>query len=233
MKQQQEAIFSKIDMESWERKEYFLHYYNNVRCTYSITINVDITEIYNQVKDNSLRLYPTLIWWIANTVNHFQFLCFNHDENGDIGYYNEVNPSFTYMPPNSDKFHVLWCKYDHSFKAFYYRCVEVMDTCDTSKMFPMADMPRNCFDISSVPWIEFTSFNLNVFTTGTHLPPIFTTGKLIKENGRVKLPFCLQAHHSICDGYHAGQFYDHLQNLAYEARDWLKQSSYHLSSSCY
>ena len=97
-----------------------------------------------------------------------------------------------------------------------------MDTCDESKMFPMTDMPRNCFDISSIPWIEFTSFNLNVFSTGTHLPPIFTTGKLIKENGRVKLPFCLQAHHSICDGYHAGQFFDYFQNLEDKVNGWLK-----------
>ena len=126
------------------------------------------------------------------------------------------------MPKNSGKFHVLWCRYDRSFKAFYDRCVEIMDTCDTSRMFPMTDMPKNCFDISSVPWIEFTSINLNVFSTGTHLPPIFTTGKLIKENGRVKLPFCLQAHHAVCDGYHAGQFFDCLQKLAEDADDWMK-----------
>ena len=222
MEENQKATFSKIDIESWERKEYFLHYYNDVRCTYSVTVNVDITEIYNRVKDNGHRLYPTLIWWIANAVNHFQFLRFNHDDDGNIGYYEEVNPSFTFMPQGSEKFHVLWCKYGSSFKEFYNRCVAVMDTCDTIKMFPMSDMPRNCFDISSVPWIEFTSFNLNVFSTGTHLPPIFTTGKLIKENGRVKLPFCLQVHHSICDGYHAGQFFDYLQSLADEADGWLK-----------
>ena len=47
MKQHKEVIFSKIDMELWDRKEYFLHYYNDVRCTYSVTVNVDITEIYN------------------------------------------------------------------------------------------------------------------------------------------------------------------------------------------
>ena len=158
MEENQKATFSKIDIESWERKEYFLHYYNGVRCTYSVTVNVDITEIYNRVKDNGLRLYPTLIWWISNAVNHFEFLCFNHDEDGNIGYYNEVNQSFTFMPQGSEKFHVLWCKYDRSFKEFYNRCVAVMDTCDTSKMFPMSDMPRNCFAISSVPWIEFTSF---------------------------------------------------------------------------
>ncbi len=221
MESNNDAIFSIVDIESWERKEYFLHYYNEVRCTYSITINVDITEIYSRVKDRGLKLYPTLIWWIANAVNHFKFLRFNHDGDGNIGYYDKVNPSFTFMPPNSDKFHVLWCKYDHSFQVFYDCCVEIMDACDTSKMFPMEDMPKNCFDISSVPWIEFTSFNLNVLT-GTYLPPIFTTGKLIKGKDKIAIPFCLQVHHSICDGYHAGQFFTYLQKIAGEAEKWMQ-----------
>ncbi len=223
MESNNNAAFSVVDMESWERKEYFLHYYNDVRCTYSVTVNVDITEIYRQVKDRGLRLYPTLIWWIAAAVNCFEFLRFNHDGDGSVGYYDRVNPSFTFMPPGSDKFHVLWCKYDPSFQAFYDRCVEIMDTCDTSKMFPMEDMPKNCFDISSIPWIEFTSFNLNVFTTGTHLPPIITTGRLIKEHNKVTIPFCLQVHHSICDGFHAGQFFACLQKLADEAEKWMRK----------
>ena len=121
MEENPKATFSKIDIESWERKEYFLHYYNDVRCTYSVTVNADITEIYNCVKDNGLRLYPTLIWWIANAVNHFQFLRFNHDDDGNIGYYNEVNPSFTFMPQGSEKFHVLWCKYDRSSRRSWVR----------------------------------------------------------------------------------------------------------------
>ena len=78
-----------------------------------------------------------------------------------------------------------------------------------------------CFDISSVPWIEFTSFNLNVFTPGTHLPPIFTTGKLIKENGKVQIPVSLQVHHSVCDGFHAGQCFTYSQKLAHESGNWM------------
>lgn len=222
MEQNQEAIFTKIDMETWDRKEYFLHYYNDVRCIFGVAINIDITEIYSRVKDRNLRLYPTLIWWISNAVNHFEFLRFNHDSDGNIGCYDRVNPSFTIMPQGNDKFHVLWCNYDQSFYTFYDRCVEIMDSCDVSKMFPMEDTPKNCFDISSIPWIEFTSFYLNVFTTGTYLPPIFTTGKLIKEIDKVKIPFCLQVHHSICDGYHAGQFFTYLQQLASEAEKWMR-----------
>lgn len=213
--------FSVIDMGTWDRKEYFQHYYRTVRCTYSVTVNMDISKIYARVKKCRFRLYPTLIWWIAKTVNHFPFLRFHHDEEGRVGYYDTVHPSFTYMPPLSDKFHVLWCRYDDRFQAFYGRCVEVIDQCDSSKMFPMQDMPRNCFDISAVPWIEFGSLNLNVFSEGTHLPPIFTTGKLIKEGGQVKLPVCLQVHHAVCDGYHAGQCFSYLEGLAEDPSAWM------------
>lgn len=213
--------FSVVDIDSWERKEHFLHYYNDVRCTYSITVNVDITKIYSYSKECNRRLYPTLIWWIANAVNHFAFLRFNHDEEGNVGYYNMANPSFTVMPKNSDKFRVLWCEYDQSFTAFHDHCVEIIDTCDTDKMFPMEDMPKNCFDISSIPWVEFTSFNLNVFTTETYLPPIFTMGKLRKENGKTTIPLCIQVHHSVCDGYHVGQLINYLQNLADKSDSWL------------
>ena len=213
--------FLPIDIDSWERKEYFLHFYNNVRCSYSVTANIDITEIYVQAKAHGLRLYPALIWWVANAVNHFEFLRFNHDENGIVGRYSIVHPSFTYMPPQSDRFHVLWTKYDPDFQKFYPDCVQTMDSCDTSRMFPMDDMPKNCFDLSSVPWIEFTAFNLNTFSADTHLAPIFTTGKLIRENQRVKLPFCLQIHHSVCDGYHADQLFSYLQDLADKPDSWM------------
>ncbi|MBR5520516.1 MAG: type A chloramphenicol O-acetyltransferase [Oscillospiraceae bacterium] len=215
-------MFNKIDIEKWDRKEYFDHYYNNARCTYSVTANIDITEIYNAVTEKQMKLYPVLIWWIANTANKFVFMRYNHDKDGNIGYYDVVNPSFTYMPPNSERFHVLWCEYSQDLEEFYKKCVSVMENSDRKKMFPMDDMPSNCFDISSVPWIEFTSFNLNLYTSGTWLAPIITTGKLIKENGRVKLPFSLQVHHSVCDGYHAGQVYNSLQTMADDADMWIR-----------
>ena len=211
--------FSKIDIDTWERKEYFNHYYNNVRCTYSLTVNIDITKLYHCVKDRDLRVYPVLIWLIANAVNHFEFLRFNYDEDGNVGFYDEVNPSFTYKFPDNKRFNVLWCKYNQELRAFYDDCICVMNKCDGSKMFPMQDMPKNCFDISALPWIEFTSFNLNVYADGTHLAPIFTTGKLIKDSEKIKLPLSIQVHHAVCDGYDVSCFISYLQDLANKIDD--------------
>ena len=160
--------FTKIDIDTWDRKEYFLHYYHNVRCTYSVTANIDITEIYRSVKENNLRLYPTLIWWIANTVNHFEFLRFNHDADGNVGFYDVVNPSFTFMPPDSEKFHVLWCRYEADFHDFYDRCLEIMDTCDicreTALTFPL------CRGLSSL--LSISTYLLPVHICRQSLPPV-------------------------------------------------------------
>lgn len=212
--------FTPIDLSTWDRCEYFSHYYNHAVCSFSITVNMDITRIYTGVKQREMRLYPVLLWWIATAANRFQFMRFNHDEQGRIGYFDAVHPSFTYMPAGSDRYNVLWCEYSPQFRTFYDRCLQVMACYNAQKLFPLPPSPKNTFDISALPWMDFTAFNLNLYKADTWLPPIITTGKLIKENGLVKLPVSLQIHHAVCDGFHASQFYAALQELADQFGTW-------------
>lgn len=54
-------VFEKIDKNSWNRKEYFDHYFASVPCTYSMTVKVDIT----QIKEKGMKLYPAMLYYIA------------------------------------------------------------------------------------------------------------------------------------------------------------------------
>ena len=38
-------MFKLIDKDTWKRKPYFDHYFSQIRCTYSITVNIDISGI--------------------------------------------------------------------------------------------------------------------------------------------------------------------------------------------
>lgn len=38
-------MFKLIDKDNWKRKPYFDHYFSQIRCTYSITVNIDISGI--------------------------------------------------------------------------------------------------------------------------------------------------------------------------------------------
>lgn len=55
--------FHLIDDQTWARKEFYEHFINEFVCTYSTTVNLDITNIKN------MRLYPTMIWLLTKAVN--------------------------------------------------------------------------------------------------------------------------------------------------------------------
>ena len=37
--------FKLIDLENWSRKEFYLHFINEVVCTYSMNVEMDITAL--------------------------------------------------------------------------------------------------------------------------------------------------------------------------------------------
>ncbi len=55
--------FRLIDTENWERKGFYEHFINDVVCSYSVTVNIDITNLKGQ------KLYPVMIWLLKKTVN--------------------------------------------------------------------------------------------------------------------------------------------------------------------
>jgi len=46
--------------------------------------------------------------------------------------------------------------------------------------------------------------------------PRLAWGKYFEENGKILLPFSVQAHHSFVDGIHMGKYYECLQKYLNE-----------------
>ncbi|BCJ99954.1 type A chloramphenicol O-acetyltransferase [Anaerocolumna chitinilytica] len=218
--------FNIIDIEKWNRKEHYLHYIQNVRCTYSLTTNIDITLLKKELKRENKKIYPALIYMIATAVNYHKEFRMDYDSDGRLGYWSEVNPSFTVFNEKSQTFSSIWTEYDSCFTTFYDNCVHDIDNyANSTLMTPKPDMPKNVFTISSIPWIDFTSFNLNVHNEGYYLPPIFTIGKFIYEKEKILMPIAIQVHHAVCDGFHVGIFIDSLKKLANSYLDWQRYNA--------
>jgi len=208
-------IFNLIDRDSWSRKHYFEHYLNQVRCTYSMTANMDITLLLEELKKRQIKLYPALIYMITTVVNrHIEFRT-SFDSEGRLGYWDSLSPSFTIFHNDDKTFSSIWTLYGEDFNDFYSRYLDDMNKYGAIKQFAAkSNEPPNVFPISSIPWVSFTGFNLNVYNEGTYLLPIFTMGKYDQHNGTILLPLSGQFHHAVCDGYHAGVLYNELQLLA-------------------
>lgn len=206
--------FNIIDTDNWPRREYFEHYLKTVPCTYSMTVDIDITYLYQTVKSERLKLYPSLIYCLARIVNQHEAFRTALDEHKNVGVYDVIHPSYTVFHQQNQSFSSLWTAYCADFKTFYLSYQEdLREYGEIQKMIakPPAD---NVFNISGIPWTTFTGFQLNLAKGYEYLLPIFTMGKFYTAGSRTKLPLSVQVHHAVCDGYHVSAFISDLQRLA-------------------
>lgn len=206
--------FNLIDFDNWNRKEHFNHYMNQVRCSYSVTVNIDVTQWRKVLKAAGLKDYPAQIYLLSSVVNEFPEFRMSLDGEGNLGYWDSVSPLYTALNKETETFSSIWTDYDSSFESFYQRCVDDTDTFCNGALFPKPDCPANVFTISSVPWLDFTALDINVFNNGTYLAPIFTIGKYIEVDGKVMMPLAIQVHHAVCDGLHVGRFVERVREMA-------------------
>ncbi len=209
------AHFTPIDMNNWARRPYFEHYYNLVKCTYSATVQIDITSLLEVSKKSEVKLYPCMIYIISRAVNQLEELRTNFDGEGKLGVWDVLFPSYTIFRDEDKSFSNLWTSYSENFAKFHNDYLEDNKTYKGSKdFFPKGPDPLNSFPISCIPWLDFTAFNLNIYDDARYLSPIFTIGKYKKENGKTSLPVACQLHHGLADGYHAGLLFTAIKDLA-------------------
>lgn len=202
--------FQKIDRQSWERKEYFDHYFTKVPCTYSMTVKLDITPILKAQK----KLYPAMLYYITRIVNsHAEFrTVFN--EKGELGIYDEMLPSYTIFHKDTETFSSLWTAYTADFDKFCNAYEQDIKQYGNIKGFiGKPNAPQNVFTVSMIPWHTFEGFHLDLQKGYNYLAPIFTMGKYYEDSKRIMLPLAIQVHHAVCDGYHICRFINELQEL--------------------
>lgn len=213
--------FKLIEVSKWDRKEYFDHYLHQVTCTYSMTLNLDLTDLIKEIKRNDIKLYPTMIYLLSRTVNNHEEFRTAIDSEGHVGIFDFLNPSYTIFRNNTETFTNVWTEYTDSFSEFYERyLLDVKSYGDVNRFIGKPDVPENVFNISSIPWVSFTGFNLNLPKVTDYLLPIFTMAKYFEQNGKIQLPIAIQVHHAVCDGFHIAKFINELQ----EAMNTLKLS---------
>lgn len=205
--------FKIINKETWDRKEYFEHYFSDVPCTYSMTVKLDITKI----KNSNKKIYPTMLYFITKVVNnHSEFrTAFNMD--GELGVFDEMIPCYTVFNQDTETFTNIWTEYSDDYDTFcksYKKDIELFSS--AKGMIAKPNLPTNHFPVSMIPWTTFEGFNLNLQKGYNYLLPIFTMGKYSEVNGQYLMPLAIQIHHAVCDGFHICRFVNELQKLIEE-----------------
>ena len=214
--------FHKIDINNWERKEIFNHFLNQ-QTSFSITKDIDITELYKVTKEKGVKFYPVFIYLITSIVNSNKHFRMNFNSEGDFGYWDKLVPMYTIFDKKSELFSAISTNTEGGFQKFYDDYVADAKLYNgTGKLFPKTPIPENVVNISMIPWTSFTGFNLNINNNQNYLLPIVTAGGFVHKNSDIYLPISLQVHHAVCDGFHAALFMEKFQILAANPQELLQ-----------
>ena len=217
-----QPIFNVIDLNNWSRKFYFEHYYQHIKCTYSVTVPIEITNLLKNCKKHSVKLYPAMIYILTKAINQIEELRVNYNDKQELGFWNFMSPCYTVFHQDDKTFSNIWTSYDTEFSVFHESYSQDIKKYGEVRDFIAKEQdPGNTFTISCIPWLDFTAFNLNIYDDAKYLCPIFTIGKYTQEGNKTFLPVSAQVHHAICDGYHAGLLFESIKTLASSSEQFI------------
>lgn len=203
--------FIKIDMKTWNRKEHYEHFSSLASCSFNVTENIDITDLIVFSKIMKIDFYPIYLYLVSKSVNEIKELRMTLLDK-ELGYFSVSNPSYTIFNKKEKTFYNLVTEYNCEFDIFletYNQDNRIYK--NSTSLSPQNETDKNIINISSLPWINFSAFDINL-KHDDYLPPIITNGKYIREKEMVTMPLAIRVNHSVTDGYHVGLFFERFRN---------------------
>jgi chloramphenicol O-acetyltransferase type A len=202
---------TKINLETWNRKEHFLFFKQMEEPFYGITTTIDCTKGYNESKKLGISfftyyLHQTLM--AVNAVENFRLrIC-----NEEVFLFDSISASATVMRADQT-FGFSLMEYSENMSDFAKIVTSEIDRIQTTTGIITTEYPENLIHFSALPWIDFTSLSHARSFTWPDSCPKISFGKLTVENGKKTIPVSVHVHHGLVDGYHVGLFLDKLQEL--------------------
>ena len=131
-----------------------------------------------------------------------------------------MNPSFTMMTED-ELFSFCTVKFIDDFNEFKNNTLKEMEKTKADRKIEDKLDQDDLLLITSIPWVSFTNLTHPIHMNPVDSIPRVAWGKYFEENGKIKLPLSVQAHHSFIDGIHIGKFFNKFQEILDNPKKYL------------
>ena len=100
-------MFTPIDLAQWPRGQMFYYFSKMAPTGYSLTVDLDATDLYRTLKAANCRLFPAYLWLVTrNLQRQEEFRLAEQD--GVLGHYNCLTPLYAAFHEDDKTFSLLW-----------------------------------------------------------------------------------------------------------------------------
>jgi len=134
-------------------------------------------------------------------------------KNDKVYIFDTINIGSTVL---NDDFTFSFCNFEFqkTISEFDLNGKKVLENHKNGIVFNEQEEQLGIIHCSTIPWISFTGFkHARNGNEGLQGIPKLVFGKLFNENKIKKIPFSVEVHHALMDGYHVGLLYAKMQQF--------------------
>lgn len=199
---------TEVNLATYTRRWAYEHFLTFDVPIVSRTIQLDVTKLRLHHKKQKFSFTLTFGFLVTKAMNEIPE--FHHRIQDDILVdFDRVIPSYTALSKDNI---ICFAKGDYSgnFSQDYTKSADMIARAKLGLDQNNLDKSQGQIFITNIPWYSFTSIH-HPYSKNNSSIPIISTGKIYQENGREKIPFAIQTHHALVDGYHIGLFMEKLE----------------------
>ncbi len=205
-----------IDESTWERKELVEKYDDYVFPYINLGADLDVTGLYHFVKKNQLSFYCAMTHTAVRAALEFKNFSYRLVDGAPV-LCEKLDPVITHKAKDSENFLVIHGDYCEDMENFCVQTAEKMKREEQAAHGRVKLLPGDSVEIlyiSCIPWVKYTHFVRTIQNPKTDNIPRLSWGKYEEdEKGRIWMPFSVQVHHALMDGYHVGIYMQRVQEM--------------------
>lgn len=201
-----------IDEKNWKRAMHCQVFRNSVEPAFCVTLELDITDFLRKVRENHDSFTLALVYAVSRCANEIEEFRYRFVD-GNVVLYDRINTAFTWLNRETELFKVVNVPMQDTMEEYVRTASEAAEV---QKEYFTGPLGNDVFQFSPFPWVSYTHISHTNSGKKDNATPLFDWGKYFERDGRVILPFSVQAHHSFVDGIHIGKLIDLLQKYLNE-----------------
>ncbi len=204
------AGYHEIDLDSWERKATFEFFRDYKDPFFNIAANVDVSRLYSFCKTRGLpfsiaALYCSIA--AANEIREFRLRMIGEK----VVEFDRIEATQTIL--NDDNtFSFCYFPWRETIEEFVEVGRAAREKYGAMRSFDVETERLDLIYYSVIPWVSFTSFKHANSGDNRRSVPRMVFGKMFMQGERRLMPFSVEGHHCLMDGFHIGRYFELFQN---------------------
>ena len=204
---------TKVNFQTWSRREYFEHFGRCDDPYFGVTSNVDCTMAYESCKRLGCSFFVYYMFESIKAVNQIENFRYRLIDE-DIWLFDRIHASTT-IGRSDNSFGFALFEYTEDFEVFQKNAAaQIAQVQKTSGLkVNYEDAKRvDVIHYTTLPWFSFTSFRHEKNLGGKESIPKIAFGKFFEHENKKWLPISIHINHGLADGYHIGKYLELFQN---------------------